>query len=659
MQNGACMRRFLAMLVLVGCGSATEQVQPTVPPIQEQPEQTSLSRLRFNQLAMRLDLPLYWVNDTNGDQRINPDEIVTLHFYASQPTWVRDGAFTDAYREAYAAIIHESERTDTSPERLRWVETELDTAAPTLLHANLEELPRAHRQFVREMMSVGTLIDAIYARQVGMTRLAANVASDTPSRSLFRRNWGPRCRAPSTETEAACSAIEGGGEQPVDVYPLEIQGERHFCVTLESREDADELLSPFTVVNAEGDAMRAVPYTEHFEKMAQVADGLERAAQTISGDSEEAALVTYLRAAAQSFRDNNWGPADEAWSRMNARNSRWYVRVAPDEVYWDPCSHKAGFHMTLALIDQGSLVWQDRLNPLQADMEGALAALSEAYEAREVAFHMPDFISIVANFGDDRDPFGATIGQSLPNWGAVAEEGRGRTVAMTNLYTDADSLARRRATAASLLSAETMQVYTDETEAGLMSTILHEATHNLGPASEYRVEGKADEEIFGGGMASMLEELKAQSGALYFLPMLRERGVLTEARVRETYLDSIVWAFGHISRGMYTPSGWRKAYSQLAAVQIGFLMDAGAIRFSRDAESASGDRGAFEVNFDALPEAVEQMMTRVMQIKAAGDKDDAEALAARYVDGDTVPMALITERFRRQPRASFVFAVEY
>lgn len=631
---------------------------PTTPDIQEQPAETSLSRLRFNQLAMRLDLPLYWVRDADEDRRVDPEEIATLSFYASQPTWVREGAFTDAYREAYAAITRESQRSESSDERLRWIETELDTAAPTLLRTDLSELPSTHQRFVEEMLEAGALIDAIYAKQVGMTRLATRVADDAPSRSLFRRNWGPKCRAPDTENEPVCSAMVGGGDQPVDVYPIEIQSEPHFCVALENREDAEALLSPFTVVQADGDSMRAVAYTEHYPEMARVAEKLDAAAQTIAADEDEAALATYLRAAAQSFRDNVWGPADEAWSRMNARNSRWYVRVAPDEVYWDPCSHKAGFHMTLALIDQGSLVWQDRLNPLQGDMEGALASLVDVYEAREVAFHMPDFISIVANFGDDRDPFGATIGQSLPNWGAVAEEGRGRTVAMTNLYTDPDSLARRRATAASLLDAATLEQYTDDSEAGLMSTILHEATHNLGPASEYRVEGKTDDEIFGGGMASMLEELKAQSGALYFLPMLRERGVLTEARVRETYLDSIVWAFGHISRGMYTPSGWRKAYSQLAAVQIGFLMDAGAITFSREAESASGDRGAFHVDFDALPEAVEQMMTRVMQIKAAGNKEDAEALAARYVDGDTVPMALITERFRRQPRASFVFAVE-
>ena len=34
--------------------------------------------------------------------------------------------------------------------------------------------------------------------------------------------------------------------------------------------------------------------------------------------------------------------------------------------------------------------------------------------------------------GDARAASGATIGQSLPNWGPVANEGRGRTVAMTD-----------------------------------------------------------------------------------------------------------------------------------------------------------------------------------------------------------------------------------
>jgi len=44
------------------------------------------------------------------------------------------------------------------------------------------------------------------------------------------------------------------------------------------------------------------------------------------------------------------------------------------------CSQHAGFHLTLALINRGSLQWQDRLTPLQQRMEESVAALSEDYE---------------------------------------------------------------------------------------------------------------------------------------------------------------------------------------------------------------------------------------------------------------------------------------
>lgn len=29
---------------------------------------------------------------------------------------------------------------------------------------------------------------------------------------------------------------------------------------------------------------------------------------------------------------------------MGATNSAWYLRVAPDEAYFEPCAWKAGFH---------------------------------------------------------------------------------------------------------------------------------------------------------------------------------------------------------------------------------------------------------------------------------------------------------------------------
>jgi hypothetical protein len=293
-------------------------------------------------------------------------------------------------------------------------------------------------------------------------------------------------------------------------------------------------------------------------------------------------------------------------------------------------------------------------------MEQQLAELiGPAYDAREVSFHLPDFIDIVVNAGDDRSPFGATIGQSLPNWGKVASEGRGRTVAMSNLYTDPDSVRIMRKQAETLFAPPVMEVYTDDATPGLLSTILHEAGHNLGPAHEYRYRGKTDTEAFGGPMASMLEELKAQSGALYFLELLADEGIITEERRRESYVDAIAWAFGHVSRGMYTASGQRRPYSQLAAVQLGFLMDEGALEWDEDAVAANGeDRGAFRIDFEAFPAAAKKLMKTAATIKAKNQKDRAEALAAKYVDGDRVPMKVIAERYLRFPKASFVYAVD-
>ncbi|MCA9545542.1 MAG: hypothetical protein KC613_14155, partial [Myxococcales bacterium] len=389
---------------------------------------------------------------------------------------------------------------------------------------------------------------------------------------------------------------------------------------------------------------------------------LRAAADALEG-ANEAPLQRYLRAAAQSFTDNDWNPADEAWAAMNARNSKWYLRVGPDETYFEPCNEKAAFHMTLARIDQGSLKWQDKLDPFKADMENALAALAGApYVARKVDFKLPDFIHIALNAGDDRNAFGATIGQSLPNWGPVANEGRGRTVAMTNLYTDPDSKRIFEGKAKSVLCADAMDHFSTDEGPDVLGTVLHEAAHNLGPAHEYAVDGKKDGEVFGGPLAATLEEFKAQTAALYFTEWLGAREVLDDALVKQAHLRSLLWAFGQQSNGLYTGEGRVKPYPQLAAMQVGFFSDAGVLVWQAEAKAANGeDTGCYSVDFQKLPEAVEQLMTRVARIKAKGDKADAEAIKAKYVDakdGLAERRAEIQARWRRAPKTTFVYSVQ-
>jgi hypothetical protein len=322
------------------------------------------------------------------------------------------------------------------------------------------------------------------------------------------------------------------------------------------------------------------------------------------------------------------------------------------------------------------VAWQSKLDPHKAEMESTIAALAGApYRAREVSFKLPDFVDIVLNAGDSRAPSGATVGQSLPNFGPVANEGRGRTVAMTNFYTDADSRAAQRAQAASLLCPATMSSYTDDDQPMLVSSVLHEASHNLGPAHQYlapwpqargglspvMVNGRTDRESFGGPLASILEELKAQTSAIYFTDWLVGKQLLDGDFARKAHVKDVTWAFGHISRGMYDAEHHPLTYSQVAAIQIGHLVSSGAIAWRPDTLAANGsDRGCFEIDSARVPEAVVALEREVLRIKATGDKPGAERLIRDYVDATGERerlLAIIAERMQRVPKASFVYSV--
>ncbi len=614
----------------------------------------ALPRADFNRIAVELNLPVYWIADTNNNKTLDSEEFASLLFYPTQAPTID---------QAYDQIVH-APRNDTAVDKRRQlVRQDLAAGRPTLVMNDFTSAPDEDKAFVKQMLVVADLIDKLYDRTTGAEAARSKVAPDPESQSLFRRNRGTQCVGPVSSKEAECSAVVGAPKMLVDVYPADLQAKDGFCKILEADKGAEALLGHFNVVRAtDSGGFVATPYPAAYpEESKAISQALTVAADGLK-NPKEAALVAYLRAAAASFVSNDWVPADEAWSKMNVDNSNWYVRVGPDEVYWEPCATKAGYHLSFAKINQGSRAWQSKLVPVQQEMEDLIAAKAGApYKSRKVTFHLPDFIDIVVNAGDDRDPLGATIGQSLPNWGPVSAEGRGRTVAMININTDADSRAARKRQMESLLDADSAKLYPDSTEPGLLSTILHEAAHNLGPAHEYKVNGKDDDVVFTGPIASMMEELKAQTAALFLLDFLRTKGVITEEMARQSFSDSIVWAFGHVSQGMYTGDKQRKAYGNLAAIHIGTLLDKGALSWDADKAAANGtDKGAFTVHVDKLAAAADAMMIEFGGIKARGDRAAAEKLIARFVDAETVvPHKVISERFLREGKPSFVYSVKH
>ncbi|MBU1239659.1 hypothetical protein KKF84_00285 [Myxococcota bacterium] len=668
------------MLVLWSCGdkkqpeTTTPEAGNPVTPVPVVPKTLTYDRLdreTFNKVAVRLNLPLFWINDANKNKTVEPNEVTGLLFYSTTGMWVNNGAFTkefaDTYEKMVAAHATPIPKTVCCKERLRreLVISDLDQGRPTLVHTDTSVFTAEEKIFARHMYTISLLMDKLYALQTGTAGLEKQIAADDPaSWRLFMRNLTTKCVAPKTEKNENCASIKGVTPLP-GVYPAELQKDdkdRKFCENLDkldkkTKQDSKKLLYQFNAVRMVKGKLTAVPYTVAFKEiMTQLSDELTKTAGDIK-DPNEKALKEYLVAAAKAFKDNNWYEADKKWVAMSSKNSKWYVRIGPDEVYWDPCNRKAGFHVTFSRINPDSIAWQKKIEPIKNAMEKDLATLiGRPYRARKIGLHLPDFINIIANAGNDRSPMGATIGQSLPNWGPVAKKG-GRTVVMTNLYTDADSLLMSRHKAESLFTKESLTYFTDKQGPSTFSIILHEITHNLGPSHEYKIRGKKDVDLFGGALATTMEELKAQTGALWYVDYFLKKKLITADFAKQTYVDSIHWAFGHISRGMKSASGRPRPYSQLAAIQVGFLMKEGAMVFDKNVMAANGkDKGAFVLHLDKFPAAINKLMKLVGMIKAKGLKKEALSLISQFVDSNYLPHAEIAQRILRYPKASFVYS---
>ena len=610
-----------------------------------------LTRSDFNRLAARSGIPVFWLPVDHDTATLRPADLAPVGDGQALSRFVFDGKFTREFDHAYKFLVEERRREA--------VRRELDQGRPNLILSDFRKAPAADRELVRRIAAAGRIIDDLYTAQNGSARwLSSLIPGDSASLALFERNHGPWCEAPGTQSDPFCNAVPSFPARKSDAYPEKLSQDGAMCDELKARRDGKALLDPFTVVRERNGRLVAVSLVEAYgAKMGLVADELRAAAAAQGPD--EAALTSYLLGAAKGFETGDWAEADEAWSRMGSRNSKWYLRIAPDEVEFDPCQEKAGFHVSFARIDAGSLSWQDKLTPLRQEMEDSLSALTGgAYKARPVAFALPDFIEIVINSGDSKPPMGATIGQSLPNWGKVAEENRRRTVVMTNLFEDPDSKKTARMKAGEMFDAEVLKNYPSDKEAGLVATILHEATHNLGPHSDSRINGKTAAEVFGGRLEGVLEELKAQTGALWYIELLRRKGLLSDHLVREIYTHELVWCMGHISNGMTAEGGAPKPYSQLSAVQIGTFVKAGVLQWK-------AGPGGFErcgVDYAKLPGAVEALMKEVVRVKATGDVQGAKALVDGFVSGDGAPlmrMEKVQERLRKYPKESYSYTTLY
>lgn len=411
--------------------------------------------------------------------------------------------------------------------------------------------------------------------------------------------------------------LPGKGLYPEDLSKEEFHNILIKMLKENKTEEVRKILNQRSVVLRYEDELVAKDYVDYFsEEFRLVAEKLEAAAET----STNKAFNEYLRLQAITLRISDPmldAYADKKWAELQDTPLEFTITR---ENYAD--------EMTGSVVENEELKKLLDENNIQAlpkdflggrvgivNKEGTEALLKIKDFLPDLAANMPyndeyeqnisqnsdvkqtmvdvDIVVLAGDVGAYRA--GITLAENLPNDDKLSLTiGGGRR----NVYhrqirfiSDREKLQKRLD---AVLDKEQHQYYLDEADHWF--TIGHENTHSLGPNKGTEALGK---------YKSIIEENKADMGALAFLDVLEEKGMYTHEQVWQILVS---FAADNFLKSKPTLS---QAHRVRSVMQNKYFIENGAIELTSD--------GKIHVNIDKMIPTAKKMLSEIVRIQIDGD----------------------------------------
>ena len=156
-------------------------------------------------------------------------------------------------------------------------------------------------------------------------------------------------------------------------------------------------------------------------------------------------------------------------------------------------------------------------------------------------------------------------------------------------------------------------------EGYLASTLLHEISHELGPAFARRNGKQVDIREAIGPAYSGLEEAKADVTGMFGLKWLVDHGALPKDRLPEYYSSYVAGIFRTLRFGT------GEAHGRAEMMEFNYLQENGALAMVG---------GRYVIDYARIPGALAQLCKHLLEMEDAGDRAGAEAWFAKY---DKIP----------------------
>ena len=478
-----------------------------------------------------------------------------------------------------------------------------------------EGLSARERALVKKLVEASQYLEQIYWRQSdpeGLALLRSLAGSKIPADLALRRflmiNGSRydliRNNEPFVGT-APMSPDHG-------LYPPGLTREEMEAYVRLHPEQKAALYAPQTVVRSdrrEGDRLIAVPYHVAYRTWLEPA---ARALQEAATLSDDAKFANFLRLRAQALLDDDYYASDIAW--LELENPKLDVIFAPYEVYLDDLlgvktSYGAAVMIRneeesqkLALFQKYVAAIQDAL-PVAPEDRPSKAGHRSPMEVMDTPFRA----------GDLRHGYQA-VADNLPNDPRIHQEKGSKKIFFKN-FMDARVHYVVLPIAKRLLRAD--QAAQASGDGYLATTMMHEISHELGPAYSRTSHGRMQINEAIGPAYSGLEEAKADVVGMFGLDWLIEHGAMPEGKRTEFYASYVGGIFRTVRFGI------AEAHGRAEMMEFNYLVQRGAI--ARDSSA-----GRYAINIERMPATIGSLAKELLEMEATGDRARVEAWFAKY-----------------------------
>ena len=488
--------------------------------------------------------------------------------------------------------------------------------APADIRADITALPRQEREALARLVEAARIMDALFLRQVWagndamlqeLAHKAAVPVGPRASRTAAARlryfliNKGPWDRLDHNKAfiPGAPAKPEAANFYPAGASKADVQK------WLDGLSGATKQAATgfFTTIRRADKDFVAVPYSIEYQGELSRAAALLREAAALTTD---ATLKKFLTSRADAFLSNDYYASDVAWMELDAAIE---PTIGPYEVYEDEWFNaKAAFEAFITLRDEAESKKLQLFSSHLQNLEDNLPIDPALRNPKLGALAPIKVVNVVFAAGDANRGV-QTAAFNLPNDERVVKEKGSKRVMLKNVQDAKFKMVLLPISKIALPAADQTKISFD---AFFTHILMHELMHGLGPHNikvgnrDTTVRQELKETY------SAIEEAKADISGLWALRHLADNKQLDPAIAKTMYSTFLASAFRSIRFGV------NEAHGRGIAVQVNYLLDAGAFKVRQD--------GTFTVDSAKIGDAVTALTREIMTIQAQGNYAKAKEM---------------------------------